>query len=482
MKRNLKLYAKISKVDEEQRMVWGYASTEALDSQGEVIERAAIEKALDGYMEFANIREMHRDSAVGVTKEAAMDEKGLFIGAHVVDDVAWKKVTTGVYKGFSIGGVAGERKGNRIKSIDLYEISLVDRPANPEARFECFKLNNGSQGMKKLSAAKLAKSERAMEAVAALARLLGLSEDELKDLEGEDLAAAVLAAYEEHEKPAEEDAVGQAMEAAVESLVESVDEMVSEGELEEETAAAEEAASDEEKADGEEEQELTDEEKAAKAEEEEAAAAAAAEEEAKRKAEGAEDEEDKEKVAKSAYNVSEAACLAERVMEFSNQLEFVSDWGEAPVSLAVEVRDLAVQLYTKMSELAVFEAERMASVAAEENAGLAAAPAAEGEASETSTEAELIEAVAQKAAEAALAKAAKTIEALTARLETLEKGGVVNKGRFAPRQFGEEAKAGLTLVTKGGAEVTVKTVAEAKGAGASMKDVLKGVFAGRIQG
>lgn len=335
--------------------------------------------------------------------------------------------------------------------------------------------------MKKLSAAKLAKSERAMEAVAALARLLGLSEDELKDLEGEELAAAVLAAYEEHEKPAEEDAVGQAMEAAVESLVESVDEMVSEGELEEETAAAEEAASEEENADGEEEQELTDEEKAAKAEEEEAAAAAA-EEEAKRKAEGAEEEEDKEKVAKSAYNVSEAAFLAERVMEFSNQLEFVSDWGEAPVSLAVEVRDLAVQLYTKMSELAVFEAERMAAVAAEENAGLSAAPAAEGEAAETSTEAELIEAVAQKAAEAALAKASKTIEALTARLENLEKGGVVNKGRFAPRQFGEEAKAGLTLVTKGGAEVTVKTVAEAKGAGASMKDVLKGVFAGRIQG
>lgn len=463
-------------------MVWGYASTEALDSQGEVIERAAIEKALDGYMEWANIREMHKDSAVGVTKEAEMDEKGLFIGAHIVDDVAWKKVTSGVYKGFSIGGVAGERKGNRIKEIDLYEISLVDRPANPEARFECFKFNTGSQGMKKLSAAKLAKSERAMEAVAALARLLGISEEDLKGLEGEELAAAVLAAYEEHEKPKDDDAVGQAMEAAVESLVESVDEMVSEGELEEE-AAAEETASEEEKADGEDDQELTDEEKAAKAEEEAAAAEAAAAEEEAKKAEGAAgDEEDKEKVAKSAYNVSEAACLAERVMEFSNQLEFVSDWGEAPVALAVEVRDLAVSLYSKMAELAQFEAQRMATIAAEENAGAGGA-AAEVSTEETATEAELIEAVAQKAAEAAMAKAAKTIEALTARLETLEKGnGTINKSRFAPRQFSEEAKAGLKLVTKGGAEVTVKTVAEAKDAGASMKDVLKGVFAGRIQG
>ena len=55
-------------------------------------------------MKFANIREMHQLSAVGVAKEAAVDDKGLYLGAKIVDDQAWQKITEGVYKGYSIGG------------------------------------------------------------------------------------------------------------------------------------------------------------------------------------------------------------------------------------------------------------------------------------------------------------------------------------------------------------------------------------------
>ena len=100
----MRLYGNIQKVDAEQRMVFGYASTEATDGHGETVLKSAIEAALDDYMEFANIREMHALSAVGVAEEASVDEKGLWIGAKIVDDVAWAKVTSGVYKGFSIGG------------------------------------------------------------------------------------------------------------------------------------------------------------------------------------------------------------------------------------------------------------------------------------------------------------------------------------------------------------------------------------------
>ena len=100
----MKLFAEITKIDRERRMVFGYASTEALDSQGEVVRKEAIEAALPDYMRFGNIREMHQPSAVGVAKEAAIDEKGLWLGAKVIDDEAWKKVVEGVYKGFSIGG------------------------------------------------------------------------------------------------------------------------------------------------------------------------------------------------------------------------------------------------------------------------------------------------------------------------------------------------------------------------------------------
>jgi len=138
----MKLYAEITKIDRERRMVFGYASTEALDSQGEVVRKEAIEAALPDYMRFANIREMHQPSAVGVAKEAAIDDKGLYLAARIVDDEAWRKVTEGVYKGFSIGGRVTDRdraQKHVITGVELMEISLVDRPANPEAVIELYK-------------------------------------------------------------------------------------------------------------------------------------------------------------------------------------------------------------------------------------------------------------------------------------------------------------------------------------------------------
>ncbi len=135
----LKFYGDISKVDENQRMVFGYASTTALDSQGDIITKQALSDALVPYMKFANIREMHQPNAVGVAKTAEVDEKGIYISAKVVDDKAWEKVKEGVYKGFSIGGKSILKKDNVIEQLSISEISLVDRPANPECVIEIFK-------------------------------------------------------------------------------------------------------------------------------------------------------------------------------------------------------------------------------------------------------------------------------------------------------------------------------------------------------
>ena len=41
----MRFYWPIAKVDGEQRMVWGYASTEAEDDQGETVTRQALEAA-----------------------------------------------------------------------------------------------------------------------------------------------------------------------------------------------------------------------------------------------------------------------------------------------------------------------------------------------------------------------------------------------------------------------------------------------------
>ena len=117
-------------------MVYGYASTESLDSQNEIVKKSALQNALEDYMKYANIREMHQPSAVGKTKQANLDKKGLYIAVKVVDDKAWEKVKEGVYNGFSIGGRVLQQIDNEITDLKLSEISLVDRPANPDAVFD----------------------------------------------------------------------------------------------------------------------------------------------------------------------------------------------------------------------------------------------------------------------------------------------------------------------------------------------------------
>lgn len=154
----------ISKIDEEQRMVWGVASDESVDAEEEVLDYEATKLAVTKWAEWGNIREMHNPSAVGVATEIVLDDasRTFFIGVHVVDDVAWQKVKAGVYKGFSVGGRAlkkilqsmNGRVIRRVVEYILNEISLVDRPANPSARFTLVKVAikpKGAFDMAKLS-------------------------------------------------------------------------------------------------------------------------------------------------------------------------------------------------------------------------------------------------------------------------------------------------------------------------------------------
>ena len=148
---DISVYIPFGKKDDEERVVEGFATTEAMDTQGEVVKSEAIEKALPDYMKYANIREMHQWSAVGKTITADMDKekKGLFIRAKIVDPVAWQKCKEGVYNAFSIGGRVVKRIGNTIQDLVLNEISVVDRPANPEAVFTLVKFDKGEAIMDK---------------------------------------------------------------------------------------------------------------------------------------------------------------------------------------------------------------------------------------------------------------------------------------------------------------------------------------------
>lgn len=138
-------YVPIAKVDEEQRMVYGFASTPDLDSDGEIIALDGLKKALPNYLQFPTLREMHQPKVAGTVKNAEIKngtEKGLYIGAKVVADDAWNLVKEGVYRAFSIGGNVLTKVDNVITSLELVEISLVDVPANKNAKIDVWKANS----------------------------------------------------------------------------------------------------------------------------------------------------------------------------------------------------------------------------------------------------------------------------------------------------------------------------------------------------
>jgi hypothetical protein len=136
-----RLFAEIKRVDDAQRMAEGYAYVNpVVKGEGGVrLLRSTMEEASKGYMEFPAVREMHSGSAVGTGKGIEWDKKGCFIRAKIVDDDAWNKVKEGVYRGFSIGLSGMLLRGKDVVKADWVETSLVDRPADPDARITLFR-------------------------------------------------------------------------------------------------------------------------------------------------------------------------------------------------------------------------------------------------------------------------------------------------------------------------------------------------------
>jgi phage head maturation protease len=117
---------KVLKTDEEQRMVWGWASvvTEkgepVVDRQGDVIEPETLVKAVNKFMQYVRVgKEMHDGGQIGVvvhsmpiTKEIGdslgiqSDREGWVVAFKVYDDDVWAKVKSGELAAFSIGGRA----------------------------------------------------------------------------------------------------------------------------------------------------------------------------------------------------------------------------------------------------------------------------------------------------------------------------------------------------------------------------------------
>lgn len=142
------LYGKIEKVTEQSDgtvLVEGIAQAEERDSVGELIRASAMRKAIPKFMEYANVREMHQPIAAGKAIKCFVDDAGVtHLTALVVDAGSIAKVKAGVLQAFSIGGTVLNREPadkSIIDELDVSEISLVDRPCLPKAKFLLCKID-----------------------------------------------------------------------------------------------------------------------------------------------------------------------------------------------------------------------------------------------------------------------------------------------------------------------------------------------------
>ena len=134
--------------------VYGKATDDSLDIDQQICDGDWLKRAMPAWFKSGgNIREQHSQIAAGVAKEYEAKADGHYIGVLVVDPVSVKKVDAGVLKGFSVGiknpRVVRDSKAANGRIIDgqIVEISLVDRPANPNCQLVLAKSVDGEKDL-----------------------------------------------------------------------------------------------------------------------------------------------------------------------------------------------------------------------------------------------------------------------------------------------------------------------------------------------
>jgi hypothetical protein len=160
---NVRLSMPFSKVDQERRIVSGFATLDNVDKQADIVTTEASLKAFAKFR--GNIREMHQPISVGKMVNFKEDRyfdaeskkfySGVFVSAYISKGAqnTWEKVLDGTLSGFSIGGKMNkyddmydekmEKTIRIIKDYDLIELSLVDNPANQFANILSVEKVNG---------------------------------------------------------------------------------------------------------------------------------------------------------------------------------------------------------------------------------------------------------------------------------------------------------------------------------------------------
>ena len=129
----------------------GYASTNDVDRQGDVVPTAVWERGLQDYLKNPVILAYHDHAKpVGRMVEHKIDNKGLWIKATISEAAGdvYNLVKNGIITAFSIGFQVkdAEYKSDAevflIKDLALHEISVVSVPANQNTLFSLSKAFN----------------------------------------------------------------------------------------------------------------------------------------------------------------------------------------------------------------------------------------------------------------------------------------------------------------------------------------------------
>lgn len=236
-----------AKVDEQRRIVSGFATLNNLDSQRDIVSTEASVKAFTNFR--GNIREQHTKIAAGkmlsfgvekfLDKVSGKVYDGIFVRAYVSKGAqdTWEKVLDGTLSGFSIGGEIIDfeniidEDGNPVrvvKDYNLTELSLVDNPANPLANVLAVEKAHGffadmaeSVEEKELDYMASEDVEKAVDSDSAMTETVEVAEAPVEVAE----VAEVVEEVAVEEEPAAE---AVAEEAAPEIVEETVEEVVAE--------------------------------------------------------------------------------------------------------------------------------------------------------------------------------------------------------------------------------------------------------------
>ena len=155
--------SKTEKLEDGRLLIEGVATSEALDSQGDILDYEGSKAAFGKWR--GNLREAHDPKKpVGKALDVIPDDEGRAIGVKAFISAGAKdtqeKVLDGTLAMFSVGGDAprktktekvGGKTARRVLEWDMTELSLVDVGANPDAGFSLAKGETASEAISEVA-------------------------------------------------------------------------------------------------------------------------------------------------------------------------------------------------------------------------------------------------------------------------------------------------------------------------------------------